>query len=81
MRTIRRWVTSTFVRYYPRKRTVLDATLMSALHPIADMCSALAHVCFVPIADIHWVVSRRPLSAIVATGQVVRREAEQSLFR
>ena len=25
---------------------------MSALPPIADMCSALAHVCFVPIADI-----------------------------
>ena len=25
---------------------------MSALHPKADMCSALAHVCFGPIADI-----------------------------
>ena len=25
---------------------------MSALPPKADMCSALAHVCFVPIADI-----------------------------
>jgi hypothetical protein len=25
---------------------------MSALPPIADMCSALAHVCFGPIADI-----------------------------
>ena len=25
---------------------------MSALHPKADMCSALAHVRFVPIADI-----------------------------
>ena len=25
---------------------------MSALPPIADMCSAIAHVCFVPIADI-----------------------------
>jgi hypothetical protein len=25
---------------------------MSALPPIADMCSALAHVRFVPIADI-----------------------------
>ena len=25
---------------------------MSALPPIADMCGALAHVCFVPIADI-----------------------------
>ena len=24
---------------------------MSALPPIADICSALAHVCFVPIAD------------------------------
>jgi hypothetical protein len=26
--------------------------IMSALHPIADMCSALAHVCFGPKADI-----------------------------
>src|SRR5262249_16146891 len=27
-------------------------TVMSALPPKADMCSALAHVCFEPIADI-----------------------------
>jgi hypothetical protein len=26
--------------------------VMSAFHPKADMCSALAHVCFGPIADI-----------------------------
>ena len=26
--------------------------VISALHPKADMCSALADVCFVPIADI-----------------------------
>jgi hypothetical protein len=26
--------------------------VMSALHPIADMCSARGHVCFGPIADI-----------------------------
>jgi hypothetical protein len=25
---------------------------MSALHPKADMCGAVAHVCFGPIADI-----------------------------
>src|SRR5262245_46669423 len=30
----------------------LPQTVMSALPPIADMCSALAHVCFGPKADI-----------------------------
>jgi hypothetical protein len=34
------------------KRTFCDARAMSALPPIADMCSALTHVRFVPIADI-----------------------------
>ena len=34
------------------KQTFAVQTVMSALPPIADMCSALAHVCFVPIADI-----------------------------
>ena len=34
------------------KRTFCDAEAMSALHPKADMCSALVHVRFVPIADI-----------------------------
>jgi hypothetical protein len=29
---------------------------MSALPPKADMCGALAHVCFVPKADIGWLV-------------------------
>ena len=39
------------------KRTFAVQNSMSALPPKADMCSALAHVCFVPIADI------RPSSA------------------
>ena len=34
------------------KQTFRDAGAMSALPPKADMCSAPAHVCFVPIADI-----------------------------
>jgi hypothetical protein len=29
-------------------------TVMSALHPKADMCGATAHVCFGPIADIRY---------------------------
>ena len=33
------------------KRTYAVQYLMSALPPKADMCGALAHVCFVPIAD------------------------------
>jgi hypothetical protein len=34
------------------KQTFCDAEAMSALPPIADMCSALADVCYGPIADI-----------------------------
>ena len=34
------------------KRTYAAQKVMSALLPKADMCGALAHVCFVPIADI-----------------------------
>jgi hypothetical protein len=34
------------------KRTFAVQNGMSALHPIADMCSATRHVRFVPIADI-----------------------------
>jgi hypothetical protein len=33
------------------KQTFAVQNVMSALPPIADMCSALAHVCFVPEAD------------------------------
>ena len=35
-----------------QKRTYAVQKGMSALTPKADMCSALAYVCFVPIADI-----------------------------
>ena len=35
-----------------QKQTYAVQKAMSALHPKADMCSALAHVRFVPIADI-----------------------------
>ena len=35
-----------------QKQTCAVHQPMSALPPIADMCGALAHVCFVPIADI-----------------------------
>jgi len=34
------------------KRTFRSASAMSALPPKADIRGALAHVCFVPIADI-----------------------------
>ena len=37
---------------YPQERTCAVQYVMSALPPIADMCDALAHVRFVPIADI-----------------------------
>jgi len=35
-----------------QKQTYAVQKAMSALPPKADMCGALAHVCFVPIADI-----------------------------
>ena len=42
------------------KRTFAVHTRMSALPPIADICSAQAHVRFVPIADIdHCGASKR----------------------
>ena len=38
------------------KQTFAAQNVMSALPPIADMCSALVHVRFVPIADISFAV-------------------------
>ena len=35
-----------------QKQTFAVQYVMSALHPKADMCGALAHVRYVPIADI-----------------------------
>jgi hypothetical protein len=35
-----------------QKQTCTAQNVMSALPSKADMCSALAHVCFEPIADI-----------------------------
>jgi hypothetical protein len=35
-----------------QKQTFALQKAMSALHPKADMCSALAYICFGPIADI-----------------------------
>ena len=35
-----------------QKQTCALQNVMSALPPKADMCSALANVCFVPISDI-----------------------------
>ena len=45
------------------KQTFRDAKAMSALPPKADMCSALAHVRFVPIADIEGQALLLPRSA------------------
>jgi hypothetical protein len=51
-----------------QKQTCAAQKVMSALTPKADMCGALAYVCFVPIADIHsisMVVSASMLGGIV----------------
>jgi hypothetical protein len=42
-----------------QKQTCAVQNGMSALHPKADMCGALARVRFVPIADIAWPVSNQ----------------------
>src|SRR5262245_5834238 len=46
------------VRFAPNsdRESELPQTVMSALPPKADMCSALAHVCFGPKADIKSVI-------------------------
>ena len=44
-----------------QKQTFAVQYVMSALHPKADMCGALAHVRFVPIADIPVMSMSSPL--------------------
>jgi len=39
----------------------LSQTVMSALPPKADMCGALADVCFGPIADIKFIAPSAPV--------------------
>ena len=46
------------------KRTCAAQTVMSALHPKADMCSAQAHVRFVPKADILGVLLDHLISGV-----------------
>ena len=58
------------------KRTFALQEGMSALHPKADMCSALGDVRFVPIADIRghqpWRGCLPAARAIIATTRVVK---------
>jgi hypothetical protein len=57
-----------------QKQTLAPQKVMSALPPKADMCSALAYVCFGPIADIAetslQLFCRRVLSARIRAGTV-----------
>ena len=58
------------LRYYTTERhSVID----SALHPIADMCGALANVRFGPIADIGDITTLRGVRRL--------RAAKSPLFR
>jgi hypothetical protein len=54
------------------------AALMSALSPIADMCSALAHVRFVPTADITDAIDR---PVLVASGYGRKRQEEIPMLK
>ena len=74
-----------------QKQTCAMQNVMSALPPIADMCSALAHVRFVPIADMGHhgfnrtvarnggspLTTRQPLSSI----RVIATRARHALVR
>src|SRR5215475_11037252 len=58
------------------KQTCALQTGMSALPPKADMCSALAHVCFGPKADIVTLFDH-----LVGTGEQRRRHCEAECLR
>ena len=57
-----------------QKRTYAVQKSMSALSPKADMCSALADVCFGPIADI------KPLRLFNYIGNSIARRYEDDLI-
>jgi hypothetical protein len=50
--------------------------IMSALPPKADMCSALAHVCFGPIADMAQLFDH-----LISAGEQRRRHVQAKRFR
>ena len=45
-----------------QKQAFAVENAMSALPPKADMCGALAHVCFVPIADMREMIKSRQMA-------------------
>ena len=63
-----------------QKRTCAVQKVMSALPPIADMCSAQADVRFVPIADIQRRSYRPLVDEFVNDGQYGWRDGEAKLF-
>jgi hypothetical protein len=50
-----------------QKQTCAVQKVMSALHPIADMCGAKRHVGFVPIADIREAICPKEKYRFVAS--------------
>jgi hypothetical protein len=71
-RRIRRLPRELRTRHAPIPKS-RDVCFMSALPPKADMCSALAHVCFGPIADI--VAASKLFASAWSTGRT--REKQQ----
>src|SRR5215472_14352533 len=55
-------------------------TVMSALPPKADMCSALAHVCFGPRADSCNAAKRSLFDDLVGSGEQSRRDNKPERF-
>src|SRR5215468_432632 len=66
------------VRFTPNsdRESGLPQTVMSALPAKADMCSAVAHVCFGPIADICGAAKRTLLDHFVSSREQGRGHCE-----
>jgi hypothetical protein len=60
------------VRYTPNsdRESEFPQTIMSALPPKADMCSARGHVCFGPEADIMLIAATPPQSIRDGNGSI-----------
>jgi CRISPR/Cas system CSM-associated protein Csm3 (group 7 of RAMP superfamily) len=70
------------VRFTPNsdRESGFSQRVMSALPPKADMCGALADVCFGPIADSCSAANKPLFDHLVGTGEQRRRHREAECF-
>jgi hypothetical protein len=62
------------------KQTCAPQKIMSALHPKADMCGALANVCYVPKADMSRFIRSPRLLHIRSESQCLAAEKRETDF-